>query len=173
MQFNGRFQFLSSLSGSTTGMQSSSKISTGVWPVDNTNAISFTLWHWCSAGSDCTMIHTFSIFSTLQRQDFLLHFLWSTGFREFSRILIVVSEYGRSGLYSDSETYINTNACHGPDHILVYINLYCRVQRGSAFLPYSWFIIPTLKLTMSSSESDELNSSAVKKGKGSILKTAL
>lgn len=58
-----------------------------------------------------TITHTFSSLRTLQPHDFLLHFLLSTGFRELSRIWLVASEYGKSGLYSDSETRTHTCAC--------------------------------------------------------------
>lgn len=98
------------------------------------------------------ILHTFSTLKTLQLHGFLLHFLLSTGFREVSRIWLVDSVDGKSGLYSDSETHKHTHATTE--------NLNAPFWwPWNAGLPYSCWTFPSNKQgTSSSEESDEWSS---------------
>lgn len=131
-QLSGRLQFLSSLSGSTTGMQSSSSTSVGTWRAPDTNATTFILrpqlfsvllFLWSGFYLSHTHTPTFIILNTLQLHDFLLHFLLSTGFIELSRMWPVDAELGKSGLYSVSETHARVLFLFM--RIQKMINLYC------------------------------------------------
>lgn len=102
-QFNGLLQFLSSLSRSTTGTQSSSSTSRGVlYPNNGRNITMRDLNRPYPSALFTRFGQTFTTLRSLQVHDFLRHFLLSTGFNELIRISLVDSEYGSSGLYSES-----------------------------------------------------------------------
>lgn len=118
-QLSGRLQFLSSLSGSTTGMHRSSSNSIGIWRVENTSATPFTTVDHLKpftlapfmdfislVGFTHTDSPTFMTLNTLQLHGFLLHFLLSSGFRELSRMWAVDAEFGKSDPYSVPEKHV-------------------------------------------------------------------
>lgn len=106
-QLSGRLQFLSSLSGSTTGMHRSSSTSIGIWRVEKTSTTLFTNVVSIKPDKRTWGSHspTFMTFNTLQLHGFLLHFLLSRGFRELSRMWAVDAEFGKSDPYSDPEKH--------------------------------------------------------------------
>lgn len=76
------------------------------------------------------ILHTFSTLKTLQLHGFLLHFLLSTGFREVSRIRLVDSVDGKSGLYSDSLTHTHTHAHQGEPKYIILMTEMLRVYHN-------------------------------------------